>query len=125
MGRQSGYKNKLERQYEKKIYQAHLFAAQYTLDAAIMACNEVFGAGPERAKKFCDAYGRYLDALSALVNADSKDTEYSRTKIDEKLKSICGEYFQDWDARYGYIYGQGNKPEATKSGREDRRKNDR
>lgn len=44
---------------------------------------------------------RVYEAYADLWNADTQDTEYSRGKLDQKLKQICGDYFVPWEERYG------------------------
>lgn len=101
----SGYMDKLQKQYEKKMYDMRLFTLQYAMDAAVIALHEEFGVGAERARRFCLAYMKYIHEISALINEDGKTdkgAEYARAKIDEKLQSIMGEYFAPWEIRYNF-----------------------
>lgn len=103
MAKQSGYLKRLEAQNKAKQSRQLMFAMQYAEDAAMMAAAEVFGMGEERAKRFGQAYCRYVNEISKLIHTDSKDDkdcEYSRAKIDQKLKEICGKYFVPWEERY-------------------------
>lgn len=78
--------------------------AQITADAAILAANEVFGSGPERNKKFMDSLNRWANEIGriSVECSDAKDTElsYLKTRLDGRMKEICGKYFVPWDIRY-------------------------
>lgn len=103
MAKQSGYLKRLDAQNKAKQGRQLIFAMQYAEDAAMMAAAEVFGMGEERAKRFGRAYCKYVNEISKLIFADSKDDkdcEYSRAKIDQRLSEICGKYFQPWEVRY-------------------------
>lgn len=101
--KQSGY---VLRQ-QAAIYQAkrasRIFALQQGKDIALIAANEAFGFGPERLKRFSDAFDRIFTEYADMVLDDAKDDPdiaYAKAKIDQKLLSICGPYFDPWEDRY-------------------------
>ena len=78
-----------------------LVAIQMCEDAALMAANDVFHCGPKRAEPFCLAMGQYLNTMMKMVADDTKDLEYSKTIVDERLVKIVGqEKMRWWDQRY-------------------------
>ncbi len=79
------------------------FTLQQAADMMLIAANEAFGFGPDRLHRlllaYQNAWGEYADLAWDDAKSD-KDIEYTRAKIDEKLKQICGEHFMPWDERY-------------------------
>lgn len=76
---------------------------QMCLDAAMIAANEVFNMGPTRAKAFADAFSSALREIATMTVQDGKSDKqlwFTKTKLDERLKQICGENFQPWEERY-------------------------
>lgn len=76
---------------------------QMCIDAAFLAAADVFQMGPGR----CEAFGRaitgYLHEIVRMVLDDAKDDPelaYTREKVDGRLRKICGEKFESWEARY-------------------------
>ena len=103
MAKQSEFLRRLDAKYKARESRQLMFAMQYAEDAAMMAAADVFGMGEERARRFGQAYCKYVNEISKLIHTDSKDDrdcEYSRAKIDQRLKEICGKYFQPWEERY-------------------------
>lgn len=76
-------------------------AVQMAKDAAMIAANEVFQMGPGRANAYSDAFDRAMVEIAKLTVGDTPDMEYTKAKVDERLKAICGEGFQQWEERYG------------------------
>lgn len=97
--RNSGYLAK--RRAERNIYTRN--SIQMAVDAMMLAVNEVFGIGAKRMVKLMAAFNKYLREIAELVTEDSKADAhfvYAKTKIDNRLKEICGEGFQSWEERY-------------------------
>lgn len=81
---------------------AHL-AMTLAVDAAVLAANKCFNAGPERAPDFVGEMISTYNNLAYLIYEDAKDDkslEYSKAKIDESIKRIMGVQFQPWDERH-------------------------
>lgn len=103
MAKQSAFMQKLAREQRAAVRDARWFTMQQSLDMAMIALNEGFGFGEERLARFVEVYRRVWTeyAEATLKDAqDDSDIEYTRAKIDEKLKDICGDFFQPWDERY-------------------------
>ena len=76
---------------------------QMCLDAAMIAANEVFNMGPTRAKTFADAFSSALKEIATMTVQDGKSDKqlwFTKAKLDERLKQICGENFQPREERY-------------------------
>lgn len=99
--KKSGFLARMDAQKERENLATLRFTRQLITDVSVIALNSAFGFGAERLKKFCDEMGRVYEEYADLWNADTHDTEYSRAKLDEKLRQICGEYFVPWEERYG------------------------
>lgn len=113
MAKKSGLMNKLEHQYRAEFYaQRNMYAhisRQMYLDAALIAAHKVFGIGPKRAKLFAEEFIKAMNEIAERIVEDSKDDKdfvYTRAKIDELLKQICGENFASWEERYEKGYAE-------------------
>lgn len=76
---------------------------QMCLDAAMIAANEVFNMGPTRCTEFANAFSDALNAIAKTTVDDAKSDKnlwYTKDKLDERMKKICGEHFVPWDQRY-------------------------
>lgn len=83
------------------------FALQQAQDMAVIALNQAFGFGPERVKKFVEAFNGIFEMYADMAIEDAKgdaDIEYTRVKLDEVLKEACGDNFVPWDERYEWVY---------------------
>lgn len=76
------------------------FTRKLCLDQASIVLNREFGFGAERLQKFnaamVELYGEFAD----IMNADTKDIEYSKATMDAALKQIYGDSFIPWEVRY-------------------------
>lgn len=103
MGKQSAYLLRQQIMLGRVKESARRFAVQQSKDIALIAAHEAFGLGPERLKRFSDVFDRIFLEYADMVLEDAKsdrDVEYTKAKIDEILKSICGPYFDPWKERY-------------------------
>lgn len=105
MPKQSGMLKRLNAQNKamyKREYDAMLgMAIQMCGDAAAIAAHDILGMGAGRVEKFLAAYTALVSEISKLINSDDPDLEYTKAKVDGKLKQICGDKFVPWDERYG------------------------
>lgn len=99
--KKSSFLARIEAQKQAEKLETHRFTRQLMVDLSFIALNSELGLGAERLKKYANrleaVYGEYAD----LWNSDDQDTEYSREKLDEKLKQIFGDDFHPWTIRYG------------------------
>lgn len=56
----NAYAAKLQAQWRRESAERASFTLQMASDAAILAANEVFGAGPKRAKQFHEAMQQFF-----------------------------------------------------------------
>ena len=76
---------------------------QMCLDAAMIAANEVFNMGPTRCTEFANAFSDALNTIAKTTVEDAKSDKnlwYTKDKLDERMKKICGEHFVPWEERY-------------------------
>lgn len=80
------------------------FMLQLGGDLMLIAANEAFGFGRERAARLHQAWIEVWREFGDLILDDQKsdkDLEYSKAKIDGRLQEFLGDYFAPWDERYG------------------------
>ena len=100
MGKPSGFVLQVQRAQAAKVEEARLFTLQQCKDLAMIAAAEMFGMDPKRANQFSQIYDEIFTEYATMVVEDTKEIEYSKVKIDEKLQRICGENFMPFDERY-------------------------
>ena len=102
--KQSGFLAKIEARHQRELEEAELntlrFTRQVMMDCTAIALNEKCGFGPERIKAIMDAVSENYSEFADLINADTDDQDYSWSKLDKKLKQICGPYFVPFEERY-------------------------
>ena len=102
--KQSGFLAKIEARHQRELEEAELntlrFTRQVMMDCTAIALNEKCGFGPERIKAIMDAVSENYSEFADLINADTDDQDYSWSKLDKKLKQICGPYFSPFEERY-------------------------
>lgn len=98
--KRSGFLARQQAKQDAEALVNHRFTRQLMCDVAMIALNDAFGFGPERLHKFADKLVEVFAVYAERWNSDTKDTEYTRAKLDEKLKQICGPYFVPWEERY-------------------------
>lgn len=108
MAKPSHLLRKVDAQNEAKY--AYLFqrridmAMQIVQDAAFLAAADVFRMGPGRCEAFGVAIREYVNEMARMMRADQQsDPEYvyTRAKVDQRLRKICGDKFEPWEVRYG------------------------
>lgn len=77
---------------------------QMSLDAAMMAANELYHMGPKRAEAFRDTFCKYYDEVAVMLldnDKGDKESDYAKGVVDRKIKQIVGEeLFVPWEERY-------------------------
>lgn len=73
-------------------------------DANLIAADDVIGLTEEQANELKRIYRETVFEITKMVVEDSKDdrdVEWSRAKVDDRIRSIVGEKnFQPWDERH-------------------------
>lgn len=98
------YLRKLQIQKTAARRRQILFTVQWCCDAAVLAANEVFHRRGEKLAEFAQKFSDYAGEIAALTLEDAKsdrEMEYTKIKMDERLKLLLGDAFQPWDERYG------------------------
>ena len=81
------------------------FTIQQCADMMLIAASEAFGFGADRLLKLKQAYEQVFEEYAELAISDGKDDpdiEYTRAKVDRKLRQILGDHFVAWDERYRF-----------------------
>lgn len=98
--KRSGYLQRVRKDVNRQLAESRSVHTQMCLDAAVIAANEVFNMGPSRAPAFSAAFSQALVEIAEMTVSDTPDMEYTKTKLDQRLKQICGDNFQPWEERY-------------------------
>ena len=97
----NAYAKKLQAVMDTRLARQQMIDMQMAKDAALIAAAEVFHMGPGRVPAFSAAFDQALHDIAAMTVEDTKDMEYTKTKLDQRLRQICGEHFVPWEERYG------------------------
>ena len=98
--KRSGYLRRVRQDVNRQLTESRSIHTQMCLDAAMIAANEVFNMGPSRALAFLVAFSQALVEIAEMTVSDTPDMEYTKIKLDQRLKQICGNNFQPWEERY-------------------------
>lgn len=97
----NAYAKKLQQGMKRQVAARQHIAIQMSKDAAMLAAHEVLKMGPGRACTFSAAFDQALREIAKLTVEDAPDMAYIKTKLDDRLKEICGDSFVPWEERYG------------------------
>ena len=97
----NAYAKKLQAVMDTRLARQQMIDMQMAKDAALIAAAEVFHMGPGRTPAYSAAFDQALHDIAAMTVEDTKDMEYTKTKLDQRLRQICGEHFIPWGERYG------------------------
>lgn len=99
------YMRRLQRGVDRQLHFQRLFTTQWCADAAIIAANEVFGRRGKKLVEFNNAFVRLSREIAEMTLDDAKGDktlEYTKYKVDERLKELLGEDFVPWEERYNF-----------------------
>lgn len=74
----------------------------------VLAANEAFGAGQKQVDRFLDIYYRIFLEYSEMVHEDyqaDRQIEYSKAKVDARLKEIRKDSYVPREKRYYMVGG--------------------
>ena len=94
------YIDRLRQEYARGFLVSGRFHRQLMTDLAILVLAQDYGFDPGKLYDFVKKLSQLHDEYADIWNRDSKDTEYSRAKLDNALKAVCGDLFVPWDMRY-------------------------
>ena len=97
----NAYAKKLQAVMDTRLARQQMIDMQMAKDAALIAAAEVFHMGPARTPAYSAAFDQAIHDIAAMTVEDTKDMEYTKTKLDQRLRQICGEHFVPWEERYG------------------------
>lgn len=99
--KQSSLLKMVRAEVNRQLAERTAIHTQMCMDAAMISANEVFNLWPTRVDKFQKSFNDALMEIAEMTVSDTKDIEYTKAKLDERLKKICGDNFKSWDDRYG------------------------
>lgn len=105
MAKKSGYLARMQAKKAADISFHRKFTMQWCADAAILAANEVFHRRGKMLVEFHNAFIRYSHEIANMTLDDAKgdkSLEYTKAKLDGRLKELLGEDFVPWDERYTF-----------------------
>ena len=93
----------------------YVYTQQETMDAASLVLHEIYGFGPERLKRFGEAFKAKFQEIQELDMSDSDDPDrvYSREKFENAMQEAWGQYYEPRELRYyweDYVLESPNKP---------------
>lgn len=103
MPKNNAFLSMVAKEVDRQVSASRMLTIQMCLDAATIAANEVFNMGPTRAPDFVQAFNEAISSIAEMTIEDGKtDKElwFTKNKLDERLKKICGENFVPWKERY-------------------------
>lgn len=102
MAKQSAFLARQEARTQAILAEQRRMVIQQCCDMVMIAAHEAFGFGPERLHRLLLAYQDTWDEYATMTLEDAVDMEYTKHRVDEALKSICGDWFQPWEERYSW-----------------------
>lgn len=93
----------IKENHERDMRFMREFTIQQCEDMMIIAANRAFGFGADRAKVLVNEYRAVLLEYAKMTLDDAKDDKqiwYTKGKVDDQLKQICGDWFVPWEERY-------------------------
>ena len=99
---------KIQARHEVELRWQREFTIQQCCDMMLIALNDEFGFGADRLHKMEEVYYAVFAEYARMAIADGKDDpdiEYTRAKVDAKLRQIMGDHFRPWGERYGQFGG--------------------
>lgn len=96
------YSERLQQKKQGWTRNVYLFTQQETLDAASLALNEHFGFGPERLRRFAEAFIAKFTEIQKLnqEDRDDEDSVFSRQRFEDSMKAAWGPYYAPREVRY-------------------------
>ena len=99
----NGFLTRLQSQQKIALQLERERTIQWCADAWIMAINDVFKRKGHIVTECAQRAMQYAHDISEMTFEDAKgdrSLEYTKSKVDERLKEILGEDFQPWEDRY-------------------------
>lgn len=105
-GSKGNYAAQLAQKKKDWTRNVYYYTQQETLDAASLTLHELYGFGPERLKRFGEAFIQKFHEIQKLnrEDKDDPDREYSRKKFEDAMKEAWGPYYAPREERYDLPY---------------------
>lgn len=95
---------KIEARHEQEKASMRTFTIQQCVDMMMIAANEEYGLGADRLQRLEETFYEVFKEYARMTLEDAKDDrtiEFTKDKLDRKLRQIMGEHFVPWEERYG------------------------
>lgn len=105
MAKNNAFLARVRQEREEVRQLTALVTMQQAADAALIALNECFHFGPDRAGRFFDEFQRTYREIARLTTEDAKsdrEITYTKETIDRRLREILGSRFVPWEERYRF-----------------------
>lgn len=105
MAKKNAYLAQIQAHVNEQMHFQRKFTTQWCADAAILAANEVFGRRGEKLVEFNNAFVRISHEIADMTLDDARDDrslEYTKAKLDARLKELLGDAFIPWEERYRF-----------------------
>ena len=105
-GSKGNYAAQLVQKKKDWTRNVYYYTQQETLDAASLTLHELYGFGPERLKRFGEAFIKKFQEIQELSRSDGDDADrvYSRQKLEDAMKEAWGPYYAPREERYDLPY---------------------
>lgn len=103
MGKKNDFLSRMQAQYELAMQKQRRFCLQQSRDMMLIAAHDEFGFGQDRLRRLASAFDAVFLEYAQMVVDDAKGDKaivYSKEKVDQRLKEICGDDFVAWEERY-------------------------
>lgn len=103
---QANYQERQEAKKKAWTRNVYEYTQQETLDAASLVLHELYGFGPERLKRFGEAFVAKFHQIQQLSreDKDDPDREFSRVRFEEAMQEAWGPYYAPREERYNGLY---------------------
>ena len=111
----TSYADRLTQQKRDWTKNVYYFTQQETLDAASLTLHELYGFGPERLKRFGEAFIKKFQEIQELNKSDKDDAEreWSRQRFEDAMKEAWGPYYAPREERYDLPYALNDSGRAV------------
>ena len=95
---------RMQAKKKQELREMQAFVIQLSSDLMLIAANEAFGFGRERAKRLHQEWEAVWREFGVMVLDDylgDRDLAYTKERIDARLREILGDDLSPWEDRYG------------------------
>lgn len=91
------FMDRLQERKDIETIKLIVYSQQEIMDAVYLTLHQEFGLGPDRLKRFHDAFEAKFAEIKALAR---EDDDLAIAKMEQALKAACGKHYQNRVERY-------------------------